>query len=195
MVRTKGFDENQALHAAMMLFWENGYAATSMQELEKAMGIKRASIYNAFGNKRSLFKRCLAMYTGRMEEMLENITRTAPTAREAIRNWHAFVIDFHFSPDTPGGCLVILSALERRQHDRETMEMIAVVFHRLREVVQRALDEGVRQGEFPANFDCAGVARLLIATTSGMSVLAMADCPVSGLQEISRAALQLLGPH
>lgn len=192
MARTKGFDENQALEAAMRLFWEKGYAATSLHDLEQGTGLNRASIYNAFGNKRNLFKRCLARYVGRVEEMLDSITGAAASSREAINNWLAFVIDFHFSPETPGGCLAILSALERHQHDRETKEMVATLFRREREVVQRVLEEGVKRGEFSAEFDCAGVAGAITAATSGMVVLAMADTPVSGLQGVLRSVLGLL---
>lgn len=192
MARTKGFDEDQALEAAMRLFWEKGYAATSLQDLEKKTGLKRASIYNAFGNKRSLFKRSLALYIGKVEAMLVSVTSTAGSAREAIKKWLAFVIDFHFNPETPGGCLVILSALERHQHDRETKEMVAALFRREREVVERVLGEGVQRGEFPPGFDCAGVAAALTAATSGMVVLAMADAPVSGLQEVAGAVMRLL---
>jgi len=192
VARTKGFDENQALEAAMRLFWEKGYAATSLHDLEQGTGLNRASIYNAFGNKRNLFKRCLARYVGRVEEMLDSIAGAAASSREAINNWLAFVIDFHFSPETPGGCLVILSALERHQHDRETKEMVAALFRREREVVQRVLEQGVKRGEFPAEFDCAGVAGAITAATSGMVVLAMADTPVSALQGVLRSVMGLL---
>ncbi|MDG4476250.1 TetR/AcrR family transcriptional regulator [Thiovibrio frasassiensis] len=192
MARTKGFDENQALEAAMRLFWQKGYAATSLHDLELGTGLKRASIYNAFGNKRSLFKRCLSLYIGQVEAMLDTVTGAAASSREAIKKWLAFVIDFHFNPETPGGCLAVLSALERHQHDRETKEMVAALFRRERKVVEKVLGEGVQRGEFPPGFDCAGVAAAITATTSGMVVLAMADAPVSALQEVAGAVVRLL---
>lgn len=156
------------------------------------MGLNRASIYNAFGNKRSLFKKCLALYVERVQAMLEGITGDAASSREAVKNWLSFVIDFQFNQETPGGCLVILSALERHQHDRETKEMVAGLFRYEQEVLQKVLEEGVRQGEFPADFDCLGVAAAITAITSGMVVLAMGGAPVSALQEISRSVMGLL---
>lgn len=192
MTRTKKFDESQALDAALCLFWAKGYTATSLQDLEKGMGLNRASIYNAFGNKRSLFKKCLALYVERVQAMLEGITGDAASSREAVKNWLSFVIDFQFNQETPGGCLVILSALERHQHDRETKEMVAGLFRHEREVMQGILEHGVQRGEFPEGFDCAGVAAAITATTSGMVVLAMGGAPVSALQEISRSVMGLL---
>ena len=176
----------------MRLFWEKGYAATSLQDLEKGMGLNRASIYNAFGNKRSLLKRCLALYIGQIEATLERITGAANSSREAIKNWLSFVIDFHFQSEMPGGCPVILSALERYQHDRETKEMVAALFRREQEVVLGVLEQGLKRGEFPAGFDCAAVAWAITATTSGVVVLAMADAPVSALQDVCQATLRLL---
>ncbi|MBU2537963.1 MAG: TetR/AcrR family transcriptional regulator [Proteobacteria bacterium] len=192
MARTKKFDENQALEAALHLFWEKGYASTSLQDLEKGTGLNRASIYNAFGNKRSLFKKCLALYLSRVRSMLEGITGAAASSREAVKNWLAFVIDFQFNQETPGGCLVILSALERHQHDRETKEMVAGLFRHEREVMQGILEQGVQRGEFSDGFDCVGVAAAITATTSGMVVLAMGGAPVSALQEVSRSVMGLL---
>ena len=62
MARIKKFDEIQALEEAMRLFWIHGYAGTSLQMLEKAMGLVRTSIYNTYGNKRKLFNRVVSHY-------------------------------------------------------------------------------------------------------------------------------------
>jgi TetR/AcrR family transcriptional repressor of nem operon len=46
----------------MRCFWAAGYAATSVRDLGEAMGLGQASVYNAFGDKRTLFTRCLDRY-------------------------------------------------------------------------------------------------------------------------------------
>ena len=62
MARSKEFDEKQALRKAMELFWQQGYEKTSMQELVDYMGIHRRSIYDTFGDKRTLFLSALSYY-------------------------------------------------------------------------------------------------------------------------------------
>ena len=62
MPRSKQFEPEQALSSAMSAFWRHGYDATSMEDLMDCMGIGRASIYNAFGNKRALFLSALEHY-------------------------------------------------------------------------------------------------------------------------------------
>ena len=191
MGRTRQFDEDKALAAAMHLFWEKGFSATSMQDLEQATGLKRTSIYNTFGNKRLLFQKTLALYTLQVEELLASIMDEAPTCREAMGRWLSAVIAMHFSEETPGGCLMILSVLEGSQHDEETKDMAAALFHRERDMVQTRLQRGVDQGDLPQDFDCLAVAGAMAAASSGIMVLAMANYPRHALEEIGRATLHL----
>src|SRR3546814_5067610 len=65
MARPREFDEMAALDAAVLCFWDRGYEATSVRELADAMSITGASLYNAFGDKRSLFGRALERYVDR----------------------------------------------------------------------------------------------------------------------------------
>lgn len=63
MARTREFDEDKVLDAAMQLFWEKGYEATSLSDLTSRMGIQRPSIYSTFGDKKELFEAALRKYT------------------------------------------------------------------------------------------------------------------------------------
>jgi len=62
MARPREFDEATVLEAAMNCFWAQGYELTSVRELAKQMGITGASLYNAFGDKRSLYRQVLGHY-------------------------------------------------------------------------------------------------------------------------------------
>ena len=62
MPRPKEFSEIAALDAAVDCFWQRGYEATSMRDLAVSMGISAPSLYNAFGDKQTLFARALERY-------------------------------------------------------------------------------------------------------------------------------------
>lgn len=62
MARTKSYDRNAALDAALSLFWRKGYHATSLKDLEAALDMKPGSIYAAFKSKENLYKLTLAHY-------------------------------------------------------------------------------------------------------------------------------------
>lgn len=77
MARPRSFCEQQVVSAAMNAFWQHGYEATSMCDLESATGLKRISIYNAFGDKEGMFLAALDMYSEHGKTMLEE---TVPEA-------------------------------------------------------------------------------------------------------------------
>ena len=60
--RPREFDIDDALAAALRLFWTKGYDGASLTDLTEAMGITRPSLYAAFGNKESLFRKALDLY-------------------------------------------------------------------------------------------------------------------------------------
>ena len=53
--RPREFDRGAALEAAMLAFWRKGFAATSMNDLCDAMGVRSPSLYAAFGSKEALY--------------------------------------------------------------------------------------------------------------------------------------------
>lgn len=192
MGRTKAFDEEAALAAAMRLFWKKGYGATSIGDLERAMALKRTSIYNTFGNKRALFQKSLLLYGRQVEEMLAKIMLESVDCHEAVRRWLTAVIDMQFSEEAPGGCLMILSVLESSQHDQQTKEMASAVLYREQAMLAHRLERGVASGELAPRMDCRAVAAAIAAASAGMVVLAMADYRRAALEEIARASLALL---
>lgn len=62
MARPRTFDESMVLTAAVEAFWTHGYEGTSTRDLVKATGLNQPSLYNAFGDKRSLYRRSLDHY-------------------------------------------------------------------------------------------------------------------------------------
>lgn len=62
MPRTREFATDDAVVAARSVFWEHGYEQASVPELERATGLGRSSIYQAFGSKRGLFDACVESY-------------------------------------------------------------------------------------------------------------------------------------
>ena len=87
MARPREFDETAALDAAMDCFWRNGYEATSVRDLAVRMGITGASLYNAFGDKRSLFREVLQRYAERStRERIARLESTLPP-KQAVRGF------------------------------------------------------------------------------------------------------------
>lgn len=191
MPRTRVFNEDQALEAAMLLFWEKGYEATSMQGLEQAMGLNRTSIYNAFGNKRALFQLVLNQYLNVVLSQFLLSLKHASTAKQAMENVLKEVIRLHFNKNYPGGCLVVLSLLENHQHDQKTRTILNAALKNLTKAIIKRLEQGINEGELAEDFDCRSVANQVLALITGMIVMAKANVPKKELESLISSFLSL----
>jgi TetR/AcrR family transcriptional regulator, transcriptional repressor for nem operon len=109
MVGVRQFDENEALEKALVLFWQKGFAETSMQELAAASGVQRGSLYNAYKGKETFFLRVFDVYKNRFLSQLRD-TLDKPKLRDALRSFLATVIDSMTTGEPTRGCLTTKSA-------------------------------------------------------------------------------------
>jgi len=109
--RPRAFDEEQALDAALAVFWRNGYQGASLAELTHAMDISKPSLYAAFGNKEQLYLSALERY--REQQLIKHSERLAaePDLKSAMRAFLRSVATMLTAPELPGGCMVVTSAV------------------------------------------------------------------------------------
>ncbi|XMO87003.1 TetR/AcrR family transcriptional regulator [Algibacter sp. AS12] len=105
MARTKQYNEEEVLEKAMHLFWKNGYETTSMQMLEKEMGINKFSIYSSFGNKHGLFLESLKQYKSRVNDVLQKF-KNGTKGIEDIKQFFYDSVSSNFKTDHLKGCFV-----------------------------------------------------------------------------------------
>ena len=171
MARPRQFDEATVLERARDLFWEHGYAATSIQDLEKGLGIKRSSLYSVFGSKRALYERTLKKYqSDNLSFLRAHLAQMEdlPTAVEALF-MRAVDAQLH-SPERPTGCYLVGATSELAAVDAEIFQFIAdnrVVFiDILREAIERA---GLPDAADKAAFLFTFYNGLQIAVKTGMA--------------------------
>src|SRR5579862_7020387 len=102
--RPRAFDLEKALDRAMQVFWRKGYLGTSLSDLTEAMGINRPSLYAAFGNKESLFRKALEHYSKGPSAYLNDALRE-PNARAVVERLLRGVVDLLTNPHTPTTCM------------------------------------------------------------------------------------------
>ncbi len=148
MARPRGFDENEVIMKAMMLFWERGYDTTSITELEKATGLPRVSIYNAFGDKEGLFLRALDLYKNNATMLFNKI---AEGGLEDIANFFEwFARPFTSAAPNQGGCLMVNTILGLGQSETAIYEKVKEYRTMLQNTYVSALTNSQQRGEMEA---------------------------------------------
>ncbi|GAA4825801.1 TetR/AcrR family transcriptional regulator [Algivirga pacifica] len=113
MPRKKSYNEDEVIEKAMEVFWKNGFEMTSMQQLEKEMGINKFSIYASFGSKEGLFLRSIQCYKEKLQKVVEKLRRSTDGI-EGIKAYFYDFITFSKEHEMVKGCLVTNTANELR---------------------------------------------------------------------------------
>jgi TetR/AcrR family transcriptional repressor of nem operon len=192
MARPREFDESAALDAAMDCFWRDGYEATSVRDLAACMGITGTSLYNAFGDKRSLFRQALERYAERStRERIERLEATRPP-KQAVQAFLNEIVERSLDSLDRRGCLLVNSAFEIAPHDPELGAEVAARLSEIEVFFRRAVTAAQADGSVPPNRDAADLARLLLGVTLGVRVLARSKPERELLEGTVRPALALL---
>ena len=198
MVRPVGrpceFEEGQALDAAMRAFWEGGYEATGLDQLQAATGVGRQSLYNKFGDKRALFLRCLARYHERGLEGLRRLFAAGPVPAAFRTLFEGLLAE----PDADKrmGCFMVNTAMELARRDVEVGDLVARNQCSLEDAFHEALQAGRARGELPATADPAShdraTARFLVGALLGVKVLTKSDPRSPAAADMVRVTLDAL---
>lgn len=173
--RPREFDRDQALCAALKIFWEQGYEPASVTELCKAMGINPPSLYASFGNKASLFLEAVRYYDDLYWEEPFRKLRNDPDIRQAIRNFFHDAARILLSPDSPCGCMVVLAAVNISAKETEIIAALREMRMETKKAFSERLREAIRVGQIPASADVPALAAALNTLLEGMSLKAR-DC-------------------
>src|SRR3984957_14997194 len=167
--RPRAFNTEKALHSAMQVFWRKGYLGTWLSDLTDAMGINRPSLYAAFGNKKSLFRKALNHYAKGPSSYLSEALQE-PTARAVVERLLRGVVDLLTDPRTPKTCLWVHGALSCGDDSLrdEFAAQRAAGLAELRARFKRA----VADGDLPRDADTDTLARYVQTANFGLTVQA-----------------------
>ena len=190
--RPRIFDEEQALDAALQVFWRNGYQAASLAELTGAMGISKPSMYAAFGNKEQLYLQALRRYQQQQLDQHADALARERDLTAALRRFLRSVADMVSAPDHPRGCLVVTSAVSCDLSGLPTSIVNALsetVHHSTFELLEARLGEAVAQDQLPDTADIRQLADYFASLMSGMAVMAKLEVDRQRLYGVIEQAL------
>lgn len=175
MARTKEFDPDVAVASAVEIFWQRGYANTSMQDLVDELGINRGSIYGTFGSKHELFVTALTRYCELVPQPLLDALADDGPLIPRLRAALVGLVDADLADPDRKGCLLINAAMETLPGDTDTAELFARTTEAIRVGFETALRRALADGELPRSVDPRDAAAFLLTTLQGLRVMAKAS--------------------
>ena len=166
--RPRKFDEDEAIRMATNVFWAKGFDGATIDDLVEGMGVGRPSLYAIFGDKSTLFVRCLEAYREDLGKQAAQALFGPTHVREAIRALLRFSVETATDP----GSLIT--------SNEETTKAIAM-----------RLNQGIEAKELPVDFPSEERSRMLADMSRGLRVRARIGVPRQELLEDADRAAEL----
>src|SRR5271165_2592021 len=174
MARPREFDEKTVLEAAMNCFWAQGFEQTSVRDLAEQMGITGASLYNAFGDKRSLYRQAFVHYLEQtVRDRVARLEKLPPAL--AIRTFFDEIIERSVDDEQRRGCMLVNAALELAPYDPEFRQLVNEEMMFIEAFFRRCVAAGQKDGSIASTRPAEGLAKLLLSVLLGIRVLARTD--------------------
>lgn len=188
--RPRGFDREEALDAAMRLFWERGYEGTSIRDLTKVMGLTSPSLYQTFGGKAPLFAEAVERYAASHASFWKYLDGAESTALMAVGRWLVAAATMFTDPSHPNGCMIVSAAVNSSAGSAEIFDLL---FCRRKEIalrLERKIQAGVDSGELRIDTDVRQLAWFYATVYQGMSRQAQDGAPIGSLMATVQNSLR-----
>jgi len=191
MARAKKFDPEKALAAAMNVFWRLGYENTSLDVLTEEMGVARQSLYDTFGDKRSLYLKALAHYRNETNGSMRRMFQSAPSMKDGFARL-LFGLSGESRAQHARGCLLLSANMERAAEDPVVSKFLRDNQAEVEGIFAAALRSAKSKGELSSRKDPEALARFFVVTIQGMRALARLKSDRLALEQVAKVALAAL---
>lgn len=193
-MRPKEFELEVIAELAMKVFWQRGYAATSIQDLVDATGIGRGSIYNAFGSKYGIYQFSLKQYYKLTAGNIALLSEEG-TVKDLIRRLLMKIVSEELNDIENIGCMVANASLEMARHDQGIAELVAKNLMRMERAISTLIIRGQANGEIDSKKNSDALARFIVSTIQGIRVVSKGvgeEKQASRLEDIVEIALSVI---
>ena len=188
--RPRDFEREEALQRAMELFWDRGYEATTLADLQKVMGnITAPSFYAAFGSKEQVFKEAVELYCRTEGSPLMQALEEGKTARESIGGMLSAALVSFSQPGKPRGCMLVQGAMNTASENQGIQEYARCHRGQTVKMFRKRLEKGVADGDVPGGVDLTAAATFYSTFIQGLSIQARDGASVKALKAATDGAM------
>jgi TetR/AcrR family transcriptional regulator, copper-responsive repressor len=191
--RPRAYEPEVALARALDVFWKEGFAATSLDDLSAATGMNRPSLYGAFGDKRELYIKSYESYRDRARQRMGETFAIELPVREMLERIYGIALDMYLSgKDGPRGCFTVMTAASEAVFDPSIRDLVTTGLVETDRFFGRIFKRAQERGELAASANPQVLAQLASATLHTIAVRARAQMPRAELEGIVKGALDVI---
>ncbi len=193
MARPRKFDEADVVEASRDLFWDQGYAATTIDDLSAATGLGRGSFYKAFGDKHSMFLRSLELYcTEALDGIRAELRNPDLSPYDRLVGHVRGTVTNLVSDTDRRGCLLAKSAAELSATDAAVAKYVKRTLDGWLRELTATVAAAQADGDIPAGTDAKSMASLLLAVLRGMEALRKGGTSATTIELAAEQAIAVL---
>ncbi len=192
----KSFDEKTVINQIMEVFWEKGYAATSISDLTEATGLKRGSLYNAFGNgKQELFMRSLLKYDTEQRAAIIKRLEAIEDPIVAFDTLFDALVQQAMADTEKKGCLLTNTALNITQYEEPVQILIKKGMDEFAAFFERLIKRGQSSGQISESVKPKPTSKALVTFVTGIRVMSRGVFNKTALKQAAEQAKALILAH
>jgi TetR/AcrR family transcriptional repressor of nem operon len=192
MARTKEFDEEQVLNAAMHVFWELGYDGASLPDILAGTGLSRSSLYETFGDKRALFLKTFQLYTLQARERRESAFADPRGLLAGLSDYFKKRLAPDMNRDHPSGCFFTSVSATLKTADEELRDMVRLYADEYEARIREGFARSIETGEISSALSAREWAAGYLCFSWGLNVAQRMGRPRESLEAMVGSYLKLL---
>ncbi len=176
----------------MLLFWAKGYSATSANDLVSELSLSRSSLYDTFGDKRSLFLKALMQYQTEILGSMESLIRNTDDVREALLAIFNLIVKQQDRENAPKGCFMVNAAVELAPSDIEIAYLVASSQRGFEKTLKEAFDRAQQSNQIAPSYSPDYLSKFFYSVITGLRVGVRANQDANSFREVINVSLSVL---
>lgn len=171
VARPRSFDTDEVLCKIMEAFWAKGFDRTSFCDLERATGLKKGSLFAAFGDKEAIFARALEKYQDQRCRDLKGLECSDTSPRSLLKSWLMSSFEDAASTKTRRGCFLVNSGIGLAPKNRRCKSILNAYRNQTEGLLRELFARGISRSEFSKALDIDSAVRYLLSIVTGVHAL------------------------
>ncbi|WP_317898160.1 TetR/AcrR family transcriptional regulator [Aurantibacillus circumpalustris] len=192
MPKVKQFNKEKVLEVASTIFHQKGYNGTSIDEILKATGLSRSSLYDSFKDKHNLYLQSLEFYKNAEKDGYETVNQKKLNGMQKIEFLFKEVVNHLVAHPNDNGCLMVNAAAEMSKHCEKTAKLICNNKEDMHELFTTWLNEAQTSKVINLSNAPKSYAPFLFNSLCGLKVLSQSGATKTELNNVVKVTLDAI---